>query len=151
MHAQVPHNALDLIVSQIAIAAMQLQGVISDFAACVCGKAFLHSTGRSFARVAPVNHIGGAVDHEACGGQIGCHIGQLELRVLEIRYALAKLFALFGVGHCLIQRQTVANVYWDMTRFIWSVIRVLLINYLPHLIMPNYLKIASTCYNLSIV
>ena len=103
MHPQIPHHALNLIVLQIPVAAVNLQRFIGDIKSGIGNKALCH--GRAFGAfgVIVIERAGGVIEHKAGGLQLGRHIRQLELYRLKIADAIAELFALARIGQRLVE------------------------------------------------
>ena len=105
MEAQVADDPLQGVVFQIAVAAVQLQGLIGDLEAGVGGEALGHGAKAGGGRIAGVERGGGAAHHQPRGLQLGGHVGELELQRLEILQRPTELAALGEVGLGGFQRQ----------------------------------------------
>eukprot|EP01137_Pigoraptor_chileana_P021862 Opistho-2@86090 len=98
MDAQVAPETFDRIVAEIAVAAEQLERVVDDLAAIVGREPLRH---RREARL-----VGGVrgdlcrrhIEQGARGFEVSRHVGEHELRVLEIGDRLAELLAVLGIG-----------------------------------------------------
>src|SRR5713101_1651071 len=103
MHPEVAQITLDGKVLQVAVAAMQLQRIVDDPEADVGGEALAHGGGlRRLGRL-DVEQRGGAPDQQPRGVEVGRHVGQLELRRLEVGQRLAELLALDHVARRRLQ------------------------------------------------
>ena len=97
MDAKVAPEALDRIILQIAVAAVKLQRAVDDRRAGVGGEALGH--GREAGLVGRVGgDLGrGDVEQVARRLELGFHVGERELGLLEIGDRRAELLALLGV------------------------------------------------------
>src|SRR5580704_9046525 len=98
VNAQVAQIALDGKVLQVAVAAMQLQRLVDDLEPDVGRKALAHRRGLGRLGRLGVEQEGRAPDQEPRGVELGRHVGQLELRRLEVGDRLAELLALDDVA-----------------------------------------------------
>lgn len=83
-------SALQRIVVQIAIAAVELQGLVADLDARGGGEALGHRTVKASLRMAAVQSVGGQQCHLPAGGELGEHVGELELQGLELGRRLVR-------------------------------------------------------------
>ena len=58
------------------------------------GVALAHGGVHRGLRIGAVERVGGAIDHHACGFEVGRHVGDLELQDLEVGEILAERLAL---------------------------------------------------------
>src|SRR2546429_615631 len=83
--------------ADVAVAAVQLQGLVADHEAGIGDKALGHgAVGGGVARTG-IELGGGQAHHLARGHEFGGHVGQLELQRLEAGNGLAELLALVHV------------------------------------------------------
>jgi hypothetical protein len=101
--AKVAPKALDRIILQVTVAAVKLQRPIHDGRAGVRCKTLRHRCEpRLVGRVG--SHLRrGDVEQVARGLQLRLHVGQRELRRLEVGDRLAELLAILGVGDRLVE------------------------------------------------
>jgi hypothetical protein len=93
MHAQVAQMALDGMVSKVAVAAQELQGVVAGLEPGIGGIAFGHgAVDRGLGR-ALVQRPRRPVQQQARGLQFGRPVGELELQGLEVGELAAELAA----------------------------------------------------------
>ena len=105
MDPQVTDDAFDVVVGEVAIAAVDLQGVVGDLEGGVGDEAFGHGAPAGRVRGLAVESAGGFVEHDAGGLKFGFHVGQLELDALEIGDGLAELLAVLRVSDGLVERE----------------------------------------------
>ena len=99
VHARVAQQALQRVFADVAVAAVQLQGLVHHGKACIGGKALGHgAVGGGVARPG-IELAGGQAHHLAGGDQLGSHVGQLELNGLQSGYRFPKLHPLLGIGY----------------------------------------------------
>ena len=105
MHAAVAHPAFQRVVVQITIAAMQLQGIVAQGKTVIGGEALGHGAVQAGLAVLLIQLVRGQAYHLPAGGEVGEHVGQLELQGLELAEWLAELFAFLHVAQRLFQRR----------------------------------------------
>jgi len=97
MNACVSEVDIDLVILEVSIASMKLKTVITDPEAFVCGVKFGHGTDAGHVWVVLIQHGGCLTNHQSGRKQTCCHVGQLELGILEAGQGLVELFADFDV------------------------------------------------------
>ena len=97
VHAHIAQVALDRVVLQVAVPAVQLQRLVADAEARVGRDALRHRAVRRRVRVLRVHHRGRVADHEPRAVQLGAHVGELELDRLVRGERRAELHALGDV------------------------------------------------------
>ena len=95
MDAQVAHDALDLVVGEITVAAVQLQRLVGHLERRVGDETLGHGAILGRVRRLGVELARGLVQQRARGGEFGLPVGQRELGVLEIGDALANCLRSF--------------------------------------------------------
>ena len=90
-------HALDRMIAQIAVAAMQLQAAIDHLEAGIGGKALGLRGERASRRLALADRDRGAMQQQPRGLDLGRIVGDAELQRLEIGQPRAELLALFHV------------------------------------------------------
>src|SRR5699024_756556 len=102
----VAHHPLDRIVAGVAVTAKELQAAAGHVAGRAGGDQLGLGGLDAVADLLAVHGVlllqGGGVDQVLGGVHTGLHLGQLELGVLELGDAAAKLLALLDVGHGLV-------------------------------------------------
>ncbi len=98
MHAQIAHDLLDAEFGQIAVAAVQLQRLVSDVETAVGDEALGHGDQRGGVGVVAVERGGGLPQQRAGGFERGRHVGEAELQRLEFVEAFAERLALLHVS-----------------------------------------------------
>ena len=101
--AEVTEQALDGVIHQIAVAAVELKGAIDDRHAGVGRQPLGHRGELGLGRRAGLDLRGGGVEQRARRLQLGLHVGELELRRLEVADRLAELGPAAGIGDRLVQ------------------------------------------------
>ena len=97
MHPQVAHHALDFIILQIAITAMNLQRLIGNIETSIGDKAFCHCRFTGLFSLAFIKRFGRFIKHQPRRFQIGRHICQFKLNGLKLSDGLTELLAGFGI------------------------------------------------------
>ena len=105
MHPAVAHIALQRVLLDVAVAAVQLQGLVADVEAQVGGEPLGHGAEGAFVRVAVVQLPGRQPHHLLRRHQVGGHVRQGELHALELAHRLIELAALLHVALRLGQRR----------------------------------------------
>ena len=108
MDAQVAKDALDGVIHQITIAAMELQGAVGDRHAGIGGQPFGHGGKARLVGRPGADLGGGLIQQGAGGGEVGFHVGKLELGGLKIGDRLAELAAFAGIGDGFVKRALAA-------------------------------------------
>ena len=93
MHPHVAQVALDRIVPHVAVAAVHLQRRVAHGKPGIGRETLGHGAVQGGLRIAPVQLAGRMVDHEAGRLQLGRHVGEAELKRLELGERLAELLA----------------------------------------------------------
>src|SRR5436190_21926062 len=98
MHAQVPQDALNGMVAQVAIAAMELEAAIDHLEAGIGRKPLGHGRQPRGAALAPVERIRRPVEHQSRCLELGRIVGNAEAERLEVGEPRAELLPLFHMG-----------------------------------------------------
>ena len=93
MNAAVPHVLLHGIVLEVAVAAVNLNGLIADVEAVFGGKQLCHAAQSDQVFVFVFEGQRGVSHHETGGHQLGRHVGQLKLQMLELVQRFVELFS----------------------------------------------------------
>ena len=83
MDAQVAHHALNLIILQIAIAAVNLQRLIGNIEAPILYLTHCHCRFTDLLSLTPLQRARRLIQHQPRRFQLGRHIGQLKLNGLK--------------------------------------------------------------------
>ena len=103
MDAQVAPEALDRVITQIAIAAEHLERAVDNRGTAVA-RQFLGHRGKAGLVRRPSRDLGGGqIEQRARRLEIGRHVSQLELGVLELGNGFAELLALLHIDYRLIK------------------------------------------------
>ena len=97
MHAQIAPEAFDRVFLEIAVAAEQLQRIVDHVRSAIGGKPLGHGGEARFVGRVVGNLGGGEIEKGTRRFQLGRHVGEHELGVLEIGDLLAELLPLLGV------------------------------------------------------
>src|SRR5262245_6568471 len=103
VHPEVAHEFLEPVVLEIAVAPVNLQGLITDLEAMVRGKALGHGRVHGGLRIGTIERIGGAVGHQPRGFELRCHVRYFELQRLKVRERPTESGALEQVSSRLVQ------------------------------------------------
>eukprot|EP00470_Lotharella_oceanica_P016683 CAMPEP_0170192284 /NCGR_PEP_ID=MMETSP0040_2-20121228/53756_1 /TAXON_ID=641309 /ORGANISM="Lotharella oceanica, Strain CCMP622" /LENGTH=116 /DNA_ID=CAMNT_0010440595 /DNA_START=366 /DNA_END=713 /DNA_ORIENTATION=- len=90
MHAHVAKVTLRVVLLDVAVAPMHLQGAVADLEAHVRRESLGHGTLRRAPRVFVVEHLCGVEHHQSCGCELCGHICDLEAQVLELVQGVSK-------------------------------------------------------------
>src|SRR5919106_1603791 len=90
----IPEIPLDLVILDVSIAAVQLQGIIAHFEGNIGRETFGHCAGDGRIPRLGIELASGSVDHQPRRLQLGRHLREAELQGLEIRQSLPELPAL---------------------------------------------------------
>ncbi len=105
MHAQIPQHALDRVVAQVAIAAVELQATVDHVEAGVGGKPLGHGGAPRRVGVAAVERRSRAIEHQPCGFEGGRIIGDPETERLKIGEARPELLALLHIADSAVEAE----------------------------------------------
>jgi len=103
MHAQIAPEAFDRVILEITVAAEQLERVVDDIRTAIGCESFGHGGKAALVRGIGGNLAGREIEQRARRLQLGRHVRQHELGVLEICNRLAELLTFLGVFDCLIE------------------------------------------------
>src|SRR5690606_17712101 len=104
VNAQVAYNLFDAVVCEVTVTAMELQRLICDLEAAIGGNALRHRAKRGRIGKLRIEACGSTPKERPRGRKLGLHVGQLELRVLEVGGALAEGLALLCPGNRRVER-----------------------------------------------
>ncbi len=103
VHAAIAHILLNGVVFQVAVSAVYLQRLVAYLEALLGGEHLGHAAQRDQVLVLRLEGEGGIAHKQTASHEIGGHVGELELQVLELIERLVELLARVHVVYAGVQ------------------------------------------------